>query len=76
MSSFLEGGILDFSLLNASADDKVSVTPMIGCVFEGLKTLWEKEKMLVTGIFSFSHDVFNPPTKSGTLKHRRVWPGV
>ena len=25
-----------------------------------LKTLWEKEKMLVTSIFSFSHDVFNP----------------
>ena len=25
-----------------------------------LKTLWEKEKMLVTSIFSFSHHVFNP----------------
>ena len=25
-----------------------------------LKTLWEKEKMLVTGIFSFSHNVFLP----------------
>ena len=25
-----------------------------------MKTLWEKEKMLVTGIFSFSHNVFNP----------------
>ena len=23
-----------------------------------LKTLWEKEKMLVTSIFSFSHNVF------------------
>ena len=23
-----------------------------------LKTLWQKEKMLVTSIFSFSHDVF------------------
>ena len=26
-----------------------------------LKTLWEKEKMLVTSIFSFSHNVFHPP---------------
>ena len=25
-----------------------------------LKTLWEKEKLLVTSIFSFSHSVFNP----------------
>ena len=25
-----------------------------------LKTLWEKEKMLVASIFSFSHNVFNP----------------
>ena len=25
-----------------------------------LKTLWEKEKMLVTSIFSFSHSVFYP----------------
>ena len=24
------------------------------------KTLWEKEKMLVTSIFYFSHNVFNP----------------
>ena len=25
-----------------------------------LKTLWEKEKMLVTSIFSFSHNIFIP----------------
>ena len=25
-----------------------------------LKTLWEKEKLLVTSNFSFSHSVFNP----------------
>ena len=25
-----------------------------------LKTLWEKEKMLVTNIFSFSNNVYNP----------------
>ena len=26
-----------------------------------LKTLWEKEKMLVTSIFSYSHNVFHSP---------------
>ena len=25
-----------------------------------MKTLWEKEKMLETSIFSFSHNVFDP----------------
>ena len=29
---------------------------------ELLKTLWKKEKMLVTSIFSFSHNVFYPIT--------------
>ena len=28
------------------------------CYGKGRKTLWEKEKMLVTSIFSFSHNVF------------------
>ena len=34
-----------------------------------MKTFWEKEKMLVTSIFSFSHNVFYPikETKSATL---------
>ena len=27
---------------------------------EGLKTSWENEKLLVTSIFSFSHNVFYP----------------
>ena len=34
---------------------------------EGLKTLWEKEKMLVTSIFSFSHKVFH------TFKYKLIW---
>ena len=28
------------------------------CCWKGEKTLWEKEKILVTSIFSFSHNVF------------------
>ena len=30
------------------------------CSTSLLKTLWEKEKLLVTSNFSFSHSVFNP----------------
>ena len=31
-----------------------------GCSVSLLKTLWEKEKLLVTSNFSFSHSVLNP----------------
>ena len=34
----------------------------------GLKTLWEKEKMMVTSIFSFSHFVFKGFFTKGWLK--------
>ena len=34
-----------------------------------LKTLWEKEKMLVTSIFSFSHNVFLPFPKTNSIFH-------
>ena len=30
------------------------------CSTSLLKTLWEKEKLLITSNFSFSHSVFNP----------------
>ena len=30
------------------------------CIADFLKTLWEKEKLLGTSNFSFSHSVFNP----------------
>ena len=46
--------ILDFS--KALADNNLNV-PKMSLI--ALKTLWEKEKMLVTSIFSFSHNVFN-----------------
>ena len=32
-----------------------------------LKTLWEKEKMLVTSIFSFFHNVFYPFTRQTAI---------
>ena len=33
-----------------------------------LKTLWEKEKMLVTSIFSFSHNVFYPIKRTAPVE--------
>ena len=33
-----------------------------------MKTLWKKEKMLATSIFSFSHNVFYPATKKLSLE--------
>ena len=34
----------------------------------GLKTLWEKDKLLVTSNFSFSHSVFNRLVSQGRQK--------
>ena len=35
--------------------------------YKSLKTLWEKEKLLVTSNFSFSHSVFYPLGKRPTI---------
>ena len=53
--------ILHWSKLKAFADDKIKVLKMFIFVVDRLKTLWEKEKMLVTIIFSFPHTVFKRP---------------
>ena len=51
--------ILDLTKLKAFADDKLDgVNMMTSLSLIGYKTLWKKEKMLVTSIFSFSHSVF------------------
>ena len=46
---------LTLSKLKAFADDKINVN--INDTFIEYKTLWEKEKILSTSIFSFSHYV-------------------
>ena len=51
--------ILDWSKLKACADDKIHVTKKLKCVLGRVETLWEKEKILVTSIFSFSHNGFS-----------------
>ena len=54
----LSNSIIVQSDLKDSADDKINVTQELNFLGEGKKILWEKEKMLVTSIFSFSHNVF------------------
>ena len=50
--------ILDIAKLKACADYKLNVAKIVISLFDNKKTLWEKEKMLVSSIFSFSHSVF------------------
>ena len=35
--------------------------------------MWEKEEILLSGIFSFSHNVFQKPSSSGLLQLVIVW---
>ena len=42
------------------------------CSSSLLKTLWEKEKLLVTSNFSFSHSIFYPFGKLSTIKFEIV----
>ena len=46
-NSLRNGQTLVWSALNAPADDKIKVLKMMILTLTGLKTLWEKEKMLV-----------------------------
>ena len=50
--------ILGLYKLKAFADDKINVIENFELVLWRNKTLWEKEKMLVTSIFAFSNNVF------------------
>ena len=47
-----------WSKFKAFADNKINVAKMMISCLTMQKTLWEKEKMLVTSIFSFSHNIF------------------
>ena len=78
--------IVDMSKLKAFADDKLDVTEEIeNCPEKGRKQCGKKEKMLVSSIFSFSHNVFKrPPFPQcfqkapflGPLKVGNVWYSV
>ena len=58
--------VLDLSILEAFADDKSKVAKIMRCPLDRIgKTLWEKVKMLVTRIFSFSYNAFKSPLLYG-----------
>ena len=50
--------ILGWSKLKTFADYKKKKLKMMTFMFDRVETLWEKEKMLVTSIFSFPLNVF------------------
>ena len=50
--------ILAFTKLKAFADYKIKILKLMIFVFDRVENIVEKEKMLVTSIFSFSHHVF------------------
>ena len=55
----LNDNFLDRSILKASADDKINVNENFDFVLGRVENIvGEKEKMLITSIFSFSHNVF------------------
>ena len=67
-NSFPHNKILDLSKFKAFADDKINVTKKMKFVLGRVKTLWEKEKMLVASIFSFSLNVFKRLLSLGRYK--------
>ena len=58
ITSILQGKLFDCGKLKAFADGKLKVTVMLRFAFHWVKTLWEKDKMLVTSNFSYSRNVF------------------
>ena len=59
VNSVPNDNILDWANLNGIADDKINLTQKLKiCFGKERKHYGEKEKMLVTSIFSFPHNVF------------------
>ena len=58
LNSLPNDKILDQSKFKAFVDDKINVTKILKSVQGREETLWGKEKILVTSIFFFSHNVF------------------
>ena len=58
VNTFLKPQISDTSKLKEFADDNLKFEKNGRSSLNGLKTLWEKEKLLITSNFSFSHSDF------------------
>ena len=46
------------STLKTFADDNLNVAEIMDLVSDRVETFWEKQKILVTSIFSFSRNIF------------------
>ena len=64
----LPNDILDWSKLKAFTNDKINLTENFKFGLGRVENIVEKEKMLVTRIFSFSHNVFKSPLFQGCYK--------
>ena len=73
INPFPHDKILDQTELNAFADNKLNVTKMIILALIEKKTLWEKEKLLVQAISSFSRNVFQKASFPHISKVIIVW---
>ena len=58
LNPFLRQQILDSPKPKEFADDPLNLMKLTESSPNGYKTLWEKDKLLVTSNFSFSHTVF------------------
>ena len=75
VNSLPNNNFLDWSKFKAHAEDKINVTETLKFVLEGWKTSWEKEKMLVTSIFSLTYNVFKRLFFSWLLTFSQTSPG-
>ena len=55
-------------ILKAFADDKINVSQIMISVFDRVENIVVMEKMLVTSIFTFSHNIFKKLLSWGLLK--------
>ena len=72
-NGFTNEKILNCNKFKAFAGNKINVTQKSKFVLEMVENIGEKEKMLVTSIFSFSHIVFKRLLSWGSLKVGIVW---
>ena len=68
--------ILVVSKLKAFADDNFIVSQMVQFYSELKETLWEKEKMMVASIFSFSRNVCERLVFQGCENQGLFWKGL
>ena len=73
LNSLANDTFLDQSNLKGFADNEINVIQKLKLFWERAKRLWEKEKMLVTSIFSQS---FQKNSFSRSLKVGIVWERV